>query len=78
MPRRAKTDPNSRPITPAPIIVKVSGHSFKDKASVEVITLFLSKSIKLGTIGFEPVAKTIFLLFIIFLSSPFVTSTSPS
>ena len=46
-PRRCHTDPNSRPIAPAPITIIFSGTASSDNASVELITYSPSKG-KLG------------------------------
>ena len=50
------TCPSSKPITPPPIITKCFGISFKESASVDVITLFLSIFINGKDIGLDPVA----------------------
>ena len=54
------TCPNSRPITPPPIIISFFGISFNDNASVEVIILSLSILINGREAGFEPVAMIMF------------------
>ena len=66
----AYTDPNSNPITPAPTIINFFGISWSERASVEVIILFLSKLKNGNEKGFEPVAIIIFWAFIfsVFLS----------
>ena len=56
------TCPNSKPITPPPITKRCFGISFSFNASVEVITLSLSKVINGKLAGFEPVAMITFLV----------------
>ncbi len=69
-PKRAYTEPNSKPITPPPITIKCLGTSFNFKASVEVMIRSLSIFIKGRLAGFEPVATMIFI--------PSITSDEPS
>jgi dihydrolipoamide dehydrogenase len=59
-PKRRYTCPNSKPITPPPIITKCFGISFSFRASVEVIILSLSKVINGKDEGLEPVAIMVF------------------
>ena len=56
VPKRAYTDPSSRPITPPPITTIDFGSLARERASVEVIIRFLSISINGSVLGFEPVA----------------------
>jgi hypothetical protein len=60
-PRRAYTEPNSRPITPPPITTMCLGTSVMFNASVEVIILFLSIGRNGKLVGLEPVAMITFL-----------------
>ncbi|MNI63989.1 hypothetical protein D3C73_1194050 [compost metagenome] len=60
-PKRAYTEPNSRPITPPPMTIRCFGISFKLRASVEVIILFLSTGKNGNEVGFDPVAMMTFL-----------------
>ena len=69
-PKRQYTCPNSSPITPPPIITKCFGISLSFNASVEVITLSLSKEIKGRVPGLEPVAIILFLASMIWVSLP--------
>ena len=74
-PKRAHTLPSSRPITPAPIMPSFSGTAENSSAPVE-LTIFVSLNFaELISIGFEPVAKIIFLASIISVELPLATST---
>ncbi len=61
-PRRAQTEPISRPITPAPIRMRRLGTDFSDKAPVLVTMRSSSTSIPGREVGSEPVAITMFLV----------------
>ena len=69
-PKRLYTEPNSKPITPPPITTKCFGISGSFKASVEVIILSLSNSIKGKEAGLDPVA--------IIMLVPSIVSSDPS
>ncbi|MNI45517.1 hypothetical protein D3C73_999440 [compost metagenome] len=61
VPKRAYTEPNSKPITPPPITTIVFGTSLMFKASVEVMMRFLSIGKNGKAVGLEPVAIITFL-----------------
>ena len=69
LPKRLNTEPNSKPITPAPITNIFLGISFMFNASVEVIIRFLSGSIPGKKLGFDPVAMMMFFA-VITVSEP--------
>ena len=71
-PRRAYTEPSSRPMTPAPMTASVLGTLFNSNAPVDVTTTFSSTSTPFRAEGSEPVAITMFLA--VCLSLPTVTS----
>ena len=56
VPNLEYTEPNSKPITPAPTIVIDLGIFFKDKAPVEETTVFSSIFTPLRSEGSDPVA----------------------
>eukprot|EP00835_Amoeboradix_gromovi_P001168 NODE_47_length_27404_cov_0.284270.p13 type:complete len:113 gc:universal NODE_47_length_27404_cov_0.284270:26494-26156(-) len=72
LPKRFQTEPNSKPITPAPITISSLGTFWSSRAPV-LVTILDSSTVKPGrTAGSLPVAITIFLAFMVVDSLLFV------
>ena len=56
LPKRARMEANSMPMTPAPTMTMVSGRDCSCSASVDVITLGLSMPVMEGILDSDPVA----------------------